>query len=44
MLSKPNEKRNDPLNAKLTRFKQNAATLNCDRSFNILLKNIQKLR
>ena len=33
----------NPAKAKRTRFKQKAATLNYDRSFTILLKNIQKL-
>ena len=43
MLAKPNEKRNKPAKAKGARFKQKASTLNYDGSFNILLKNIQKL-
>ena len=43
-LAEPNQKRNDTANAKRTRFKQKAAMLNYDRSFNIILKNIQKLR
>ena len=43
MLAKPNEKRNDTANAKRTRFKKKAATLNYGGSFYILLKNIQKL-
>ena len=44
MLAKPNEKQNEPVNAKRTRTKQKNSTLNYDRSFNILLKNIKQLR